>query len=214
MSFSMSTRLNKGRPDSANTEQEERNYQQQKKLMEEILANPTTKPYLPKKKLRQAKLQQSFSRKNFQKYPIDKCVYDPLLKQWYYEPPKWKKEFEPLELAHAKRCPHCGLKPCLVEGKELSFKEALKNDHEDREFAMQNEKIHANNLLMKYCGKLYMKRMKLVSPGGTFDCACVNEALPRLFEQVIAELHDKLLVDHEEIEIETEWLVEEWEDSL
>jgi hypothetical protein len=180
-----------------------------KQLMNELLENRVEGKLMPKRKTKQLKLKQALEKRNFQKYHVDKCVYDPRLKRYVYEPPKYKKEFDPLELLYAHCCEHCYLRPCLMVGKKIAFIQSLKADHgeEDPDFSINNAKTLAVNCFRKYCGKLWTNRMKIFSESMSLSAgpplasvpACVNNALPRLLKQAMAELDDKLKADHEEV---------------
>lgn len=164
-------------------------------LMTELLQNTAKGKLIRKKK--QQKLKESFTQRNFQKYLLSQCVCDAHLKKHVHEPPKWHREFDQLELAYAQCCESCCLRPCMMNGKKLEFIESLKVDHEDPVFAINNAKMHALILFNKYCGKLFMKRMKMSSGPPLCVPVCVTAALPQLLAQAVAELEDKLKEDHE-----------------
>lgn len=166
----------------------------------------TTFPHqekMPKKKLKQLKLKQAFPR-NFQKYPIKKCVWDADLQDHVYEPPKYTKEFTDLERAHAHTCKSCYLRPCVMEGKKLDFMETLKECHEDPEFAIEQGRIVANNLLFRYFGKIYMRRWRKSDPDLN-RMTCIGKALPKLLAEAVAEVNGKLKVPGEEETEEEEY---------
>jgi hypothetical protein len=179
-----------------------------KQLMKELLDNRVDGKLMPKK-AKQLKLKQAWEKRNFQKYLLEKCAYDSRLKRHVYEPPKYKKEFDPLELSYAHCCEHCYLRPCLMIGKKLAFIQSLKADHgeEDPDFSISNAKTLAVNLFETYCGKLWTNRMKISTESMSLSTgpplasvpACVNNSLPRLLKQALAELDDKLKSDHEEV---------------
>lgn len=131
-----------------------------KSLMTDLTNNPSDGPLIPKKKFRQLKLKQAFVRKNFQKYPISKCRWVQSIQQFVYQPPKYGKEFDHQQDSIC--CHHCYLTPySLFIGKKDKFVQSLAGDYEDPQFAVQNAGTIAHNLLHKYFGKNYMKRMKL-----------------------------------------------------
>ena len=84
-------------------------------------------------------------------------------------------------------------------GKRVDFIESLKDDHEDPDFAITNAETLAVILFQRFCGKLWMSRMK-IKPGPPAKIpACVKGALPRLLCQAVAEFNDKLVEPHEEV---------------
>lgn len=154
-----------------------------RKIMQELLANPSKGKAVRKKKKKQQKLKEGFTQRNFQKYLLKQCVFDKHLKDHVFEPPKYQQEFDSLELTNARCCDKCYLRPCLMEGKKNLFLDSLKDDYEDPEFALQNNTVLAGNLFLKYCGKLWVKRMKIA----TAMPACVGIKMPALLKQAEAE---------------------------
>lgn len=143
----------------------------------------------PKKKQRQMKLKEAFQKRNFQKYPIEKCIYETNLRDHVYEPPKYGKEFRTVEFIDAVCCGDCFLRPCITVGKRKAFLECMADVSEDPELAISNGRTHAFNLFLTYCGKLWMSRMKIKVEGVQPDCVslpdCVERELPRLFERML-----------------------------
>ena len=168
-------------------------------VMKELVDNPTKGKLLAKKKTKQLKLKAAFVERNFQKYPIKNCVYDPVLKKHVHQPGRYAKEFSKLELASACCCSSCYLRPCIMVGKQITFIEGFKYDYEDPDFALRNAETQAIILFQKFCGKLWMDRMK-IKPGSPASLPlCVKGALPRLLRQAVAEATGTLVVPHEEV---------------
>jgi hypothetical protein len=144
---------------------------------------------VPKKKQRQLKLKEAFLRRNFQKYPIEKCIYETNLQNHVYEPPKYGREFRTVEFADAVCCPNCFLRPCIAIGKRRDFLESMADVSEDPNLAIRNGRTHAFNLFLTYCGKLWMSRMKIkvegLQPDRVSLPVCVERELPKLLEQVL-----------------------------
>ena len=168
-------------------------------LMKDLLDNRVEGKLLTKKKKRQPKLKQAFVQRNFQKYPIKNCVFDTALQKHVHRPGKYVKEFSKLELATALCCGSCYLSPCLMVGKRVDFVESLKDDHEDPDFAITNAETLAVILFQKFCGKLWMSRMKIKAGPPAALPSCVKDAIPRLLCQAVAEVNDKLVEPHEEV---------------
>ena len=167
-------------------------------LMKEFLDNRVEGKLLPKKKTRQLKLKQALVQRNFQKYPIKVCIYDSLLGKHVYQPPKYAKQFSILETANATCCGSCCLRPCIMDGNRIDFVESLKVDHEDPDFALTNAEMEAVILFQRFCGKLWMGRMKIKAGPSAIVPSCVKAAMPRLLAQAVAEINDKLVQPHEE----------------
>ena len=166
-------------------------------VMKELVENPTKGKLVTKKKTKQLKLKYAFVQRNFQKYPLKNCVYDSGLQKHVHEPARYAKEFSKLELATARCCNSCYLRPCLMVGKRVAFVEGFKDDHEDPDFAMRNAETQAIIFFRKFCGKLWMGRMK-IKPGPPASLpSCVRVALPRLLRQAVAEVNDKLVEPHQ-----------------
>lgn len=165
-----------------------------KKIMGELLDNRVDGPLVPKKKKRQLKLKQAFER-NFQKYPVKKCVWVPEFQKHVYEPPRYTKAMDALERSYAKCCPDCYLRPCLMVGEQRRFIEEHKGVVEDPVLAICNGEVIAYTLFVRYFGKNYVKRMKIDrTPLGL--PTCVVQALPVLLEKAKEELAGK--VHHDE----------------
>lgn len=167
--------------------------------MQELVDNPTKSKLLAKKKTKQLKLKAAFVERNFQKYPIKNCVYDTGLEKHVHEPGRYTKEFSKLELATARCCCSCYLRPCIMVGKQITFIEGFKDDYEDPDFAMRNAETQAIILFQKFCGKLWMDRMK-IKPGSPASLpSCVKVTLPRLLRQAVAEATGNLVEPHQEV---------------
>lgn len=161
-------------------------------VMAGLVENMSSRPLIPKKKTRQLKLKQAFVRKNFQKYPIDKCDWIQEIQNHVYQPPKYRAEFGP---SLGQCCVHCYLQPCILVGKRDIFLESLWDDYEDPKFAVQNAFVVVHNQLFKYFGRNYMKRMKL-TPADVFQEKvpfCVRKGIEDLLDAVLAKVErDKL----------------------
>lgn len=174
-------------------------------LMKDLLNNRVKGKLLVKKKSRQLKVKAAFVRRNFQKYPLEKCIYESALQKYVHQPPNYAKGFSKLELASAVCCKNCCLRPCVMDGKQLDFIESLKEDHEDPDFAIMNAGTEAFILFKKFCGKLWMSRMK-IKPGARDTLPiCVKGALPRLLQQAVAEVKGRLVEAHEEVSLSDEF---------
>ena len=147
----------------------------------------------PKKKTRQLKLGQQHKRrpKNFQNKPIEKCRWDPNLHVHVFEPPKCTREIDPLERSHARCCGSCFLRPCLMEGKEISFIECLKATHNDPDAAVANAKILANNFMLVFFGKTCVGKNKLANSAGESKLSCVSQALPHLLDVAALQIQER-----------------------
>ena len=183
-----------------------------KSVMDEMLRSKVNGPLVRKKKVRQLKLKQAFQR-NFQKYPLSKCVWIPELKKHVYEPPRYTKAVDPLERSYAKCCPNCYLSPCLMIGKERHFVEEHKDVLEERSFALCMGQVEAHNLLCRYFGKQYVKRMKIDSTELGLP-RCVVKALPVLFEKAKAEAEGKFPSEEEDSVVTTLTQEEEEESEM
>ena len=157
------------------------------------------------KKKKQLKLKQSIQR-NFQKYPISRCMYDPSLQKHVYLPSKWKKQVSKTEFDYASCCPHCYLRPCVTECKKVSFIECMKESFVvEPQHVSRNARVQAIMIFKEFCGELWMDRMKFSwSPTIIEVPACVNKAIPRFTEQARAELDDKEEEDEEETDLSEE----------
>ena len=174
--------------------------EKQSKLMSELIANKTDGKILPKKKTRQLKLKEAFTQRNFQKYPLDKCVYNFDLRKHVYEPPMYKKHVSEVEQVMNPCCSSCYLQPCIMIGKKVDFMESLKADHEDPDFAIANAKILAVILFNRCCGQLWSRRMKIQAGPPSVLPACVGRALPR-YLRVVSSIEDDYLYKKHESEI-------------
>ena len=183
------------------------------RLMQEFLDNRVEGKLLVKKKTRQLKLKQSLVQRNFQKYPIKQCTFEVSLGKHVYQPPKYSKAFTKLELANANCCSSCCLRPCVMDGKRVDFVESLKVDHEDPDFALKNAETEAVILFHRFCGNLWMRRMKVKAGPPAVVPECVKAALPRLLGQAIAELGDELCEPHEEVAYSDEFELTDTEDA-
>ena len=156
---------------------------------------PITVKMVLGKKQRQLKLKEAFLQRNFQKYPIEKCVYESNLRNHVYEPPKYGREFRRVEFADTVCCAHCFLRPCIIIGKRKDFVECMAEVSEDPELALSNGRTHAFNLFGTYCGRLWMSRMKIKAegpePGSVSLPACVRRELPILLEHILSRQCDK-----------------------
>ena len=144
-------------------------------------------------KKKQLKLKQSIQR-NFQKYPISQCTYDPYLQKHVYVPKKWKKNVSEAEFDYARCCPHCYLRPCVTECKKVSFIECMKESLiVEPQHVSRNARVQAIMIFKEFCGQLWMDRMNISwSPTIIEVPACVNKAIPRFTEQARAELDGKM----------------------
>ena len=164
-------------------------------VMTGLQENAATGKLIPKRKLRQLKLRQAFVKKNFQRYPLEKCIWEANLGKHVYPRPQYSKEFGPEVLGSSRCCGSCYLKPCLMVGKKAVFQESFQSDHGDKIFEIKNASILAHNLMGKYVGKQYMRRFKLTP----FDLflertmpQCIRDGLSDIQEQVWNEkAHEK-----------------------
>lgn len=145
-----------------------------KSLMHGLVSNPTQGRLVPRKKMRQLKLKQALKRKNFQKYPLEKCNWETNVGRHVYQPPKYVSEFKREELEHSVCCTSCYLKPCIVLSKEDILVKSVRSGW--------NPSSTAHNLLYKYFGINYMKRMKL-TPVNKFQAT-----MPECIEKGLAEI--------------------------
>lgn len=161
-----------------------------KAVMVGLLGNAAKGKLLPKKKLKQRKLKEAFVRKNFQKFPLDKCTWEPALGKHVYQPPKYSMEFGSDVLESSLCCGCCFLKPCLMLGKKQMFVESIRSDYGDESFEIMNASIIAFNHMVKCFGINYMKRRKLY-PWNTFERdipECVINGLREVREKVQEEM--------------------------
>ena len=168
-------------------------------IMKDFLDNRVKGKLLTKKKTKQLKLRQALVQRNFQKYPLKSCVYDSTLKKHVHEPGRYRKEFSTLELTNASCCPSCCLRPCVMVGKRVQFLESLKCDHEDPDFAIRNAETLALILFQKFCGKLWMSRMKIKPAPPPVVPSCVKGALSALLRHATAEVNGKLAGPHQDV---------------
>ncbi len=152
-----------------------------------------------KTKPKQLKLKQYLARKkrNWQNYPDKDCVFSTSLNKKMYDPPKYKKEFCELELTHASFCGHCGLRPCLAQGKELMILNSLKSAHQHPPLAIQKALQASLDHMDETCGVLHAKRMQF-SKSRIPLCLRVNMA--EKMDQAVAEVQDQLKRDHQKPE--------------
>lgn len=143
-------------------------------------------------KKKQLKLKQAIQR-NFQKYPISQCKYDPHLQKHVYVPSKWKKQVGKTEFDYARCCSDCCLRPCVTECKKVSFIECMKESFVvEPQHVSRNGRVQAIMIFKELCGPLWMDRMNISwSPTIIKVPACVIKAIPRFIEQARAELDGK-----------------------
>ena len=83
----------------------------------------------------------------------------------------------------------------------MDFVECMKEHINEPNAAARNARVRALIIFKKYCGPLWMNRMKFSwSPDTIKVPQCVNQAIPRLMAQASAEVQDKLSCAHEEVE--------------
>ena len=147
----------------------------------------------PKKKTRQLKLGQEYKKrpKNFQNKPMDKCRWAPNLKVHVFEPPKYTREIDPLERSYGRCCGSCFLRPCLMDGKQISFTECLKANHTDIDQGVATAKTLANDLMLHYYGKTYVDRNNLANSRGETKLPCFSEAIPDLLALATLQMQEQ-----------------------
>ena len=164
-----------------------------KRLMENFVKNKTYGRLIPKKKMHQLKLKEAFKTRNFQKYNVKQCVYDPDLQTHVYEPPKYSKGFTEEERLYSRCCCDCYLRPCITIGKRDVLLETVTSVAEDPNLARRNGRTRAFHLFHELCGPLFMKRMKIkrsheIEDGVEYPTAdvpeCVNSAIENILKNV------------------------------
>ena len=158
--------------------------------MKQLLENRVEGPYLPKKKIRQLKLKESFRRPtlNWQRYPKEKCVFQSEIGKFVFQPTKYGKLNLPSELSVLRCCDSCFLTPCLTH-KWHPVDERLVELHTCPEFAMEEAEEAASNFLLEACGIIWMKRMKFFPfVLGKSLPSCALQEIPNLMERILRDL--------------------------
>lgn len=165
-------------------------------LMREIA---TSVPYTPpkkKSKSKQMKLKQCYNRDkyNWQKYLITSCEFSASMNKHMYQPPKYKKLFEDVELSHAISCQHCFLRPCVIEGNRLAMEQGLRSVWEYPPLAMRNVMCETIGFMQEKCGVMFMKRM-----GFSRDRVpkCVRSSIVHMMDHAVVEMNGTLRQERE-----------------
>jgi len=114
-----------------------------------------------KKKKKQLKLKEAFRRPtlNWQKYPLERCIWSSSLNRHFFQPPKYVKAVQKSKFQDPVVCSTCYLIPCAYILKRDDIHSTMLDCYTDPIFATKDAEREALETFNNLCGVMFTKRM-------------------------------------------------------
>ena len=114
-----------------------------------------------KKKKKQLKLKEAFRRPtlNWQKYPLERCIWSSSLNRHFFQPPKCVKVVQKARFQDPVICSSCYLIPCAYLLKREDIRHTMLDCYTDPVFATNDAEREALVTFNDCCGVMFTKRM-------------------------------------------------------